>query len=122
MRKIVPLLVLMFIFMVPAVAYAQNSLRGSFDFVQETILGNAGVKDLQDAPGFIRQVLRLFLSIVAVVALAVLVYGGFLYITSAGEEDKARKAKLLIVYAIFGLLLIGASAIIVNVVINLYKR
>ncbi len=126
-QKILLLLVLMLVSS-PVHAAAQNqqavpdSLRGSFDFVQNTVRQAAGVKDIGDAPRFIRQVLAIFLTIVAVIAVAAIIWGGFVYVTSAGEEDKARKAKLVILYAIIGLLIIGAAGIITNVVINIYAK
>jgi len=65
--------------------------------------------------------LTMFLAIVTIVAVAAIIWGGFVYITSAGDEEKARKAKSVIFYAILGLIILGAAAIIVNVVISLYQ-
>lgn len=69
---------------------------------------------------FIKLAINTLLSFVGLVALAVVIWGGVLYITSAGDEDRAAKGKRLVLYAIVGLLLIGASAIIVNLAISLF--
>jgi hypothetical protein len=58
------------------------------------------------------------MSLIATFALVSLLYGGFLYITSQGEENKAEKAKTIILYSIIGIIIIGLSAIVVNVVIS----
>jgi type IV secretion system pilin len=58
------------------------------------------------------------LILVGVLALAFLVYGGFLYITSRGDESQTEKAKQVIVYAVTGILVIGIAAAIVNFVIR----
>lgn len=59
------------------------------------------------------------LLLVAVVALAVLVWGGFAYITSLGDETKTASAKKIILYAIVGLIVIGLAALVVNVAVEL---
>lgn len=97
----------------------QNSLEGSFDFV-DTIRGNAEVQDFGSPQAFILQVLRVFLSIVVVIAIAAIMWAGFVYITAAGDESRTKRAKSIILFAIVGLLVIGAAAIIVNLVIAIY--
>jgi len=83
----------------------------------DDIRNASGIAD-RDFPEFIKSVVNLVLGLVAIVAAAVLIYGGFLYITDLGEGDRAKKAKKLILYALIGLVVIGVSAIVVNVVIN----
>ncbi|MEX1111978.1 MAG: pilin [Candidatus Andersenbacteria bacterium] len=66
----------------------------------------------------LEDIIKIFLSFVAIVASAVLIYGGVLFLTSAGEEDKAKKAKNLILYAVIGLIVIGLSAVVVNFILR----
>lgn len=66
----------------------------------------------------LQTIVKWLLSLVGTIAVISLVYGGFLYITSQGEENKAEQAKRIILYSVIGLLIIGLSAIIVNVVIS----
>lgn len=73
----------------------------------------------QEPVEFIKKAVDVFLGIVGLVAVAVVIYGGFLYITSAGDEDKAAHGKRVILYAVIGLVLIGLAAIIVNFAITL---
>lgn len=54
-----------------------------------------------------------------VVAFVALLYGGYQYMISGGDESRASKAKHAIFYAILGLLVIGIAGIITNVVIIL---
>jgi len=58
------------------------------------------------------------LILVAVLALAVIVYAGFLYITAHGESQQVEKAKRIIVYAVIGIVVIGIAAVVVNFVIK----
>jgi hypothetical protein len=47
-----------------------------------------------------------------------LLYGGYLYISSQGDESSVTKAKSILLYSIIGIILIGLSAVIVNTVIS----
>jgi len=59
------------------------------------------------------------LGFVGLVAVGFLIYGGFLYITSQGEEKKNTTAKNVLVYAIIGLVVILLSFVIVRAVANI---
>lgn len=67
---------------------------------------------------FILRVIAPLLIIAAIVFVAALIYGGTLYIISTGEEDKARRAKLIVIFALVGLLIIGIAGIVVNTIIG----
>lgn len=71
-----------------------------------------------ELPEVILRILNYVLGIVGIVALAYLVYGGFMYITSAGNEDKIETAKGIITNAIIGIIVIGVAAVLVNFVIR----
>ncbi len=62
--------------------------------------------------------LNIFLGIVGLVAVAFLIYGGFRYITSAGNDEAAESGKKIIQNSIIGLVIIILSYVIVTVVVN----
>lgn len=68
-------------------------------------------------PILILGIVNTALIIAAVTALAFLVYGGFRYITSRGDEGDIEAAKNTIVYAVVGLVVLGVAAALVNFVI-----
>jgi hypothetical protein len=61
------------------------------------------------------QLLMTFLGIIAVV---IILYGGFTWLTAAGNEDKVASAKKIIAAGVIGLVIILAAFLIVNFVIN----
>ena len=63
---------------------------------------------------------NLFLGLVGLIAVVFLVYGGFRYITSGGNEESAEAAKKIITNSIIGLIVIIMSYIIVTVIINAF--
>lgn len=54
----------------------------------------------------------------AVLAVGAIVWGGFSYITAQGEPSQMAAAKQTIIYAIIGIVVLAASALVVNTVIN----
>lgn len=67
---------------------------------------------------FVRKVIvqfaRFLLYIIGAVALLSIVYGGFLYVSSAGDEGRAQRGKTALLYAAIGLLIASLSAALVN--------
>lgn len=66
--------------------------------------------------------INVFLGIVGIVAVAFLIYGGFLYITSGGNEEQAESGKKVIQNSIIGIIIIILSYAIVTVIINAFKN
>lgn len=57
-------------------------------------------------------IIKALLAFIGVIFTILLIYGGFLYMTSAGEADKVKKAKDLIKNAIIGVLIVMTAYII----------
>ena len=66
----------------------------------------------------IGRIIRGILSMLGVLALVMFIYGGILWMTSGGSEDKIRKGKDTIVWSILGLAIIFASYSILNFVFS----
>lgn len=69
-------------------------------------------------PCTIIQIVNYALTIVGVIALAYIVYGGFLYITAHGDSSQVDSAKEIIIYAVIGIVVIGVAAALVNFVVG----
>lgn len=72
--------------------------------------------DVRDTAVVIVKYLITFLGIIAVI---IILYGGFVWMTAAGSEDRVGKAKKIIIAGIIGLIIIIASFAIVNFVLNM---
>ena len=68
--------------------------------------------------GTILRYINVFLGVVGILAVAYLIYGGFRYVTSAGNEEIAEEAKKIIQNAIIGLIVVILSFIIITVIIR----
>lgn len=57
----------------------------------------------------IASIIQSLLSLLGVIFLVLMVYGGYLWMTAAGNEEKVTKAKNLITAAIIGLIIVVGS-------------
>lgn len=62
-------------------------------------------------------VINIFSWVVGIVSVIMIIYGGFRYITSAGNDSSVTSAKNTILYAIIGLVVVAISQILVKFVI-----
>lgn len=66
----------------------------------------------------IRLTINIFSLIVGVVAVIMIIIGGFRYITSGGASDSISAAKNTIIYAIIGLVVVALAQFIVRFVLG----
>ena len=68
--------------------------------------------------GIIKTVINVFSIVVGVVAVIMIIIGGFRYITSGGDSSNVSGAKNTIIYAIIGLVVVALAQFIVQFVVN----
>jgi hypothetical protein len=78
--------------------------------------GETGIGAINE---FIGLIIGWLLGIAFAVTVLFLIIGGFLYITSGGNEEQAERARGTIVNALIGIVLIILSYVIINAVVNL---
>lgn len=68
-------------------------------------------ENLQNDPAsiIVGQVISIVLSFLGIILLGLLIYGGFIWMTARGEEEKVEKAKQIITQAIVGIVIIMAA-------------
>lgn len=130
--KLLPILALMSL-AIPAIAAPvaladtspsiQNSLCSGANTLQISTDASGGTCNLQSGSTdrvntIIRQVINVFSVVVGVVAVIMIIVGGFRYITSGGQAEKITSAKNTILYAIVGLIIVALAQIIVKFVLT----
>lgn len=65
----------------------------------------------------VKNVVNVAMSILGVVSVIMLIYGGYMYTTSGGDAAKVTKAKNTILYAVIGLIIALLALAIVNFVL-----
>lgn len=92
------------------------SLTGAdCNIVQNVLNGEKATElDKDDVLRSVTEVANILAGVAGTVALIFLIYGGIMYIGSAGNQETAGKAKQTATNAIFGLILIACSWVIVR--------
>ncbi len=65
-----------------------------------------------------RKIVNFFTIVVGAIAIIMVIYGGFRYITSGGDSGKVGSAKNTLIYAIVGLIIVALAQVLVHFVIN----
>lgn len=111
MKKLLALLMLM-----PSAAFAQadvDKYYGVNDLIEQGV--NLGQRDLRSA---IAGIINLILGFLGVIAVIIVLLGGFKWMTSQGSSDKIDEAKKLIGAGVVGLAIVLAAFAVASFVLN----
>lgn len=99
----------------PQVAFAQNVTA------EELLPGAVGTTigtGTTDIRLTIASIIRTAMSLLGIIAVLIILYGGFRWMTAAGNEDNVHKAKQIIIAGIIGLIIILTAYAIASFVIG----
>ena len=94
----------------PQLVGAQASL--GLEVAGDTGLGTTDLKEL------IVRIIQILLGFLGLIALIVMLYGGYVWLSSGGEADKISFAKKILVNGVIGLVIIFSAFAIVTFIIN----
>ncbi len=108
---------------VPVVVYAADPIGGNLacgadltttegDCQESTAVGTERIQLI------VTTIVNIFSIVVGIVAVIMIVVGGFKYITSGGDSGNITSAKNTIVYAVIGLVIVALAQFIVKFVLN----
>lgn len=63
-------------------------------------------------------IIRIILSFLALVAVSLVIYGGYIYMTAGGNQENIDKAKKILIGAVIGLIIILSAFAIVSFILN----
>lgn len=107
----------MFAFLVvPEIASAQIDVSS-----QDTVAESAGFADAS-LTDIIGGIIAAFLGFLGIIALVIVIYAGFLWMTAGGNVEQIAKAKKWLINGVVGLLIILSAYAITNFVINFLEQ
>jgi len=110
-------LVFAFALVVPAITSAQ--IPEEFGGDAASFDGTLGQTDgEQDLVGLITNIMNWLFGFLGILAVLVILYGGFKWMTAGGDDDKVGDAKKLIINGIIGLIIILSAYAIATFVFN----
>ncbi len=114
-------------FLAPGIAFLFASALFVEPTMAQSLLINTtdnpqGVADATGGNGSFRQMalrfVNFFLYFLGLVATIFVIYGGFLYITSQGDDGNVEKAKKILTFAAIGILIILISFALINTLLS----
>ncbi|MBU1151980.1 PKD domain-containing protein [Patescibacteria group bacterium] len=79
---------------------------------------DSALTEYSDLKDFILQVVNFALGFLGLLAVIIVIYGGVLYVTAAGNDDRTETGKKSIIYASVGLLIVMGSFAFVNTIVS----
>ncbi len=95
-----------------------NLACGSNFDTKETGCDSATVAGTDRVNKIVTTVVNIFSIVVGIVAVIMIIVGGFKYITSGGDSNSITSAKNTIIYALIGLVIVALAQFIVQFVLN----
>ncbi len=71
-----------------------------------------------DVRTYVSLIIRAFFGLLGLIAVVLIMYAGFLWMTAQGDEDKVKKAKGILTSAVIGLVIIMSAYAIASFIIN----
>jgi NADH:ubiquinone oxidoreductase subunit 6 (subunit J) len=100
----------------PGLARADNGIFSGLDLIRS--LFGSGISQDTTLSQLILDIIQILLTFAGPVAVLFVVVGGFYYITSGGNQERAEKGKQTLLNAIIGIVIVVLSYTIVTVIQN----
>lgn len=120
MKRLVAVLSLVFCLALPATALAYNPLDAACQGAGKvsSACSTTGQDPISGKNGVLKKATLIIASIAGIAAVIIVLIGGFQYITSAGDPQKAASARSMILGAVVGLVIIAAAEGILTFVLS----
>jgi len=102
-------------FAAPAFATSASQLQGGVDAAANQSGSGEAVSTVNNT---ITSVINIFSVFVGIIAVIMIIVGGYRYITSGGDSTKVTSAKNTLLYAIIGLVIVALAQVIAQFVLN----
>ncbi len=96
----------------PAFAAGLIDSSDNISAISDATGGESSIKAL------VQTLLNFFLSFLGFVATVMVIYGGILYVVSAGNDENVGKAKKILLYAVVGIVIILLSFALINTILG----
>ncbi|MEA3449806.1 MAG: hypothetical protein U9Q85_02410 [Patescibacteria group bacterium] len=114
--KFLPIILFLFVFALDiSVVEAQSSIDDLIGLNDAEDLGLPG-SDITDIKQTAVDIIKYLIGFLGIIATAIILYGGFIWMTATGNDDRIKKAKSIIIGGVIGLAVVLASYAIVSII------
>jgi type IV secretory pathway VirB2 component (pilin) len=111
-KKVLAIMLVVAFIATPMLAMAATDLTGLEADAGTIGLGDAGIKDI------INNIISVVLGFLGLIAVILILIGGFMWMTAGGSEEKVKKGRQYIINGVIGLIIILAAYAIATFVIS----
>jgi hypothetical protein len=111
LKKLVSLAMIVFAIL-PSFALAQGTNLYINELAEPIGLGT------QDVRLTIASILNVALGLLGIIAVVIIIYSGFIWMTAGGNDDRIKEAKTMLINGLIGLIIIITSYAVARFVIN----
>ncbi|PKL72442.1 hypothetical protein CVV26_01595 [Candidatus Kuenenbacteria bacterium HGW-Kuenenbacteria-1] len=98
--------------------FANAATLTTNELLSNDVMGKSGLPMSTDLKGTIMRVVNVVLGFLGVIAVIIIIIGGFKYMTGGGSEEKSTEARQFIIAGIIGLAIVLSAYAIANFVIK----
>jgi uncharacterized membrane protein len=99
--------------LIPTLASAQNDILGL------NVINNANIGlQASDPRAVAARIINVALGFLGIIAVVIVLYGGFMWMTAAGNEERISKAKQILTAGVIGLVIIVMAWAIASYVVK----
>ena len=88
----------------------------------QNLIANTPIRNTADLVGIVFGAIQYLLAFLGVVAVVVIVIGGFMWMTAGGNEDKVTKAKKTLIQGLIGLVIILLAFALITFVLDRFLK
>jgi len=118
MKKVILALSLVGLLLVAIAPMALAQDEGPWNEWMRNTIENTPIKPQADMIGIIFRAIQYILAFLGVVAVVVILIGGFMWMTAGGNDEKVGKAKKILIQGLIGLVIILLAFAIATFVIE----
>jgi hypothetical protein len=122
MKRLVVIITALVTLLLPVTVYAYNPLSNACGTTGgaggSTACTSDGSDPISGKNGILRKASLLLATLGGLVAVIIIIIGGFRYVTSGGDANKAASARSAIIGAIIGLVIIATAETIVYFIVS----
>ncbi len=118
MNKILKIIILSFVLALALSPIVIQAATFQFDGDGRVIEAIGGQVTTTDPEKITTNTMNWALGLLGLVAVIIIIFGGFTWMTAAGNEEKISKAKKILTYSVIGLVIIIFSLTLVNTIFD----
>ena len=92
------------------------------DFGTDVVGENIALADAGDPRVVATKIIRIALGFLGIIAVCIVLYGGFMWMTAGGNSEKVKKGRDTLIWATLGLLVIFSSYTVVRSTLDILNK